>query len=99
MKQKNNRQRGKATEKAIAKKINGVRIGIMGGEDVFCNNFSIECKSVARCIIEKWFEQCEKNNKRKVVPCVIVHITNKSHDNDFVILRMKDAQNIFAKEI
>jgi hypothetical protein len=99
MKTKNNRQRGKATEKAVAKRINGVRVGIMGGEDIHHPLYSIESKSVSRCVIEKWFEQCEKNNKRKVIPCVIVHIKNKSHDNDYVILKMKDTENIFKEKL
>jgi len=36
-----NRSRGKRTEKAIAKKVNGKRLGLLGKEDVDAGPFSI----------------------------------------------------------
>jgi hypothetical protein len=40
-----NRQRGKAHQKKVAEMLNGIDIGILGGEDVLTDDFSIECKS------------------------------------------------------
>lgn len=60
-----NRQRGKAHQKKVAEMLNGIDIGILGGEDVLTDDFSIECKSVMKFVGEKWYAQCVKNNKRK----------------------------------
>ena len=42
----NNRNRGKATERALAKRLNGKRVGVMGGEDITgVSSWSIEVKN------------------------------------------------------
>jgi hypothetical protein len=99
MNPKNNRRRGKASQAKIAKIINGINIGTLGGEDILHEKFSIEVKSVSKCVIYKWMEQCEKNNKRKKIPCVIVHLKNTKHESsDLVIFKLKDVINIFKGE-
>lgn len=89
-----NRVRGKAHQKKVAEKLQGIDIGILGGEDVLTDKFSIECKSVQRFVGEKWYKQCVKNNKRQKIPIVVVHIKNKSYDNDFVMIRLADFKSI-----
>ncbi len=49
-----NRQRGKRTEKAIAKRIGGKRIGILGKSDVEHACFSFEVKSRKKFVAEKY---------------------------------------------
>lgn len=96
MNPKANRRRGKQSQKKVAELVGGVNIGTLGGEDVLHEKFSIEVKSITRGVIFKWMEQCEKNNKRKKIPCVIVHRKGTKHEvSDLVIFRFKDIKNIF----
>lgn len=90
MNPKRNRQRGKETEKAIAKIFNGERMGLLGGEDVRHQKFSIEVKSRIKFVGKKWMTQAERNNKRAKIPIVVVHEKNKSHENDLVIINIQD---------
>jgi hypothetical protein len=76
--------------------LNGIDIGILGGEDVLTDDFSIECKSVMKFVGEKWYAQCVKNNKRKKIPIVVVHIKNKSYDNDYVLININDFKKIIS---
>lgn len=91
-----NRQRGKAHQKKVAEMLSGIDIGILGGEDVLTDDFSIECKSVMKFVGEKWYAQCVKNNKRKKIPIVVVHIKNKSYDNDYVLININDFKKIIS---
>jgi hypothetical protein len=91
-----NRQRGKAHQKKVAEMLNGIDISILGGEDVLTDDFSIECKSVMKFVGEKWYAQCVKNNKRKKIPIVVVHIKNKSYDNDYVLININDFKKIIS---
>jgi len=93
-----NRRRGKFHQKKVAEELNGIDMGILGGEDVITNEFSIECKSVMKFVGEKWYAQCVKNNKRKKIPIVVIHIKNKSYDNDFVLIRLADFKNIVEEK-
>lgn len=93
MKAQRNRQRAKEVERAVAKKIGGRRVGILGQEDISHEKFSIEVKSRKAFVAEKWFQQAERNAKGKV-PLLIVHITGKRHDNDYVIIKLKDFMEV-----
>lgn len=84
-----NRKRGKAVEKAIAKKLNGIRIGLLGHEDIIHDRFSIEVKSRKSFVGCNWYDQALRYSRGKI-PLVVVHVTNKRHDNDFVLIRLKD---------
>ncbi|MFQ5901692.1 MAG: hypothetical protein ACE5IH_09070 [Thermodesulfobacteriota bacterium] len=90
MNPKKNRQRGKDTEKAIAKLLNGRRIGVLGKEDIQKDNLSIEVKHRKAFVGSKWLTQAIKNCKDGKIPVVIVHTHNSRHDNDCVIMRLKD---------
>jgi len=57
----NNRQRGKATERAVAKRIGGKRVGILGAEDVSHPLFSIEVKSRKAFVAGDWMAQAVRN--------------------------------------
>jgi len=92
-----NRQRGKRTEKAIAKRLNAKRVGILGKEDVSHPIFSIECKSVSRFVGEKWFLQAIRNCEKDKIPAVIVHVTGQHHKNDYVIIKLKDFEDLLGR--
>lgn len=85
-----NRMRGKAAERDVAKRLGGKRIGIMGGEDVTTNDWSIEVKSRQSCVVCNWMNQCIRNCPDGKTPMVVLHIHGKRHDQDLVVLRMRD---------
>lgn len=85
-----NRQRGKNTERAIAKRIRGRRVGILGHEDVQHELWSVEVKSRVKFSGEGFMQQAVKNCPQGKTPIVVVHIHGRQHSNDLVIIRMKD---------
>ena len=89
-KPKRNRQRGKEAERAIAKRVGGKRVGILGNEDVEHPVYSIEVKSYARFAGAKVLEQAERNAPKGKVPIAVVHVRNQQHENDIVMVRFKD---------
>jgi len=93
---KRNRRRAKAVERAIAKKLDGRRVGILGQEDVTTDLFSIEVKSRKSVAILAWYEQAVKNAKGKI-PLLIIHITNKHHSNDLVVMSLKDFEKLINR--
>ncbi len=85
-----NRKRGKDAERAIAKLVNGKRIGILGSEDVEHPTFSIEVKSRQKFIAEKWMQQAERNAPIGKVPLVVVHVVGQPFEKSFVVMRMQE---------
>jgi len=94
---KKNRRRAKAVERAIAKKLGGRRVGILSQEDVVTDLFSIEVKSRKSVAIWSWYEQAVRNAKGKI-PVLVIHITNKHHGNDLVVINLKDFEKLIKKE-
>lgn len=92
-----NRQRGKRTERAIAKQLNGTRRGIMGGHDVDAGPFAIEVKDRVRFIGSSFMDQAVRNCPNGKRPLVVVHETGKRHDGDLVMIRLKDWIDWFGK--
>ena len=90
VKQSRNRQRGKDSERQIAKLLGGKRVGILGDEDVMHPVYSIEVKSRKKFSGRKWMEQCKKNNKDNKIPIVVIHEANKPHSTDLVLIGIKD---------
>jgi len=85
-----NRQRGKRTEKAIAKLTGGKRLGLFGGEDVSAGPFSIECKDRLKFSGSHFMAQAINNCPAGKIPLVVVHVTGSRHNDDLVMLRMSD---------
>jgi len=93
-KQSRNRQRGRAAEKQTAKALGGKAIGALSGEDVFTWDMSIEVKSRKKFVGKGWMEQAERNNVDTKVPLVVVHITGTKYEDDLVLMRIKDFQEM-----
>jgi len=92
-----NRRRAKAVERALAERLGGRRVGILGQEDIFIGDlFSVEVKSRKSVAIYDWFQQAVKNAKGRI-PLLIVHITGKRHDNDLVVMSLKDFEKIIER--
>ena len=97
MNPKKNRQRGKQAERIVAKKLGGKRVGTMSAEDIHIDGpFSCEVKSRQAFVACGWMEQAKKNAKGKT-PILIVHVHGKRHDDDLVIMRMKDFEDWWGK--
>ena len=86
----NNRKRGKRNEKALADRLGGKRVGILGKEDIMHGEYSIEVKSFVRYAGVKIMEQAERNAPAGKIPLAIVHIKGQRRDNDLVIMRLKE---------
>lgn len=92
-----NRDRGKRTERATAERFGGKRIGVMGGEDVEHEIFSIECKDLARFAGVKYLEQAERNCPNGKTPLALVHIRHKRRDEDIVMMRLRDFEDYLGR--
>lgn len=88
-----NRQRGKNTERAIAKRIKGRRVGILGREDIQHELWSIEVKSRVKFSGEGFMQQAIRNCPQGKTPLVVVHIHGRQHSKDLVIMKMKDFED------
>jgi len=86
----NNRKRGKRNEKALADRLGGKRIGILGKEDIQHERYSFEVKSFVRYAGAKILEQAERNAPAGKIPLAIVHIKNQLRDNDIVMMRLSE---------
>jgi len=85
-----NRQRGKRTEKQIAKRLGGKRIGLLGKEDISHPVYSIEVKSRVTFAGKKILEQAERNCEKGKTPIAIVHIHGEPFSKAIVMQRMSD---------
>jgi hypothetical protein len=87
------RTRGKCTERAVANKVGGTRLGLLGKEDVDAVQFSIEVKDRKTFAGTSFMEQAIKNCREGKTPLVVVHVTGKRHDGDLIMMRLKDCQD------
>lgn len=96
--QSRNRKRGKESEKVIAEMFQGMRVGLLGSEDVMHLIFSIEVKSRKKFSARQWFDQAKRNNKNNKIPIVVVHEMNHPHDKDLVVIEINDFLNIINQQ-
>jgi hypothetical protein len=85
-----NRDRGKRAEREVAKRVGGKRIGVLCGEDIEHAVFSFEVKSRQTFVASSWMLQAVRNCPAGKCPAVVVHVHGKRHDDDMVILKMRD---------
>ena len=84
----------KEHEKATAKNLGGQRVGVTGlaTADVVTPHLAVECKS--RSKLPKWLHlamaQAVRTSKREQLPIVVLHETDRRHDFDYVVIRMRD---------
>lgn len=104
-----NRRRGKDYERWLAQDLSGLRIGVLGYEDVILRTgwsaWSIECKEVQEmpALIRNGMAQAIENAKRNGNrPLLCIHENSGRHENDAVVLVMtyrdaKDARILEGK--
>lgn len=85
-----NRDRGKEAEKRVATYLGGKRIGLLGGEDVQHETFSIEVKSREKFVAKGWYDQCKKNAPKGKIPLVVVSLKSQPIAKGYAILRLED---------
>jgi hypothetical protein len=86
-----NRDRGKRSERVIARLLNGTRVGTMGNEDVHLDGpWSAEVKSRKCFVACEWMAQATRNAPDGKTPVLIVHVHGKRHNDDLVIVKMED---------
>jgi len=95
MNPKINRRRGKDTQKALAKLLRCKDVGTLGKYDLINQLFCVEAKERKQFVAEKWWYQVTDHMKKdpfvkNQIPIVGVHILGKRHDNDFIIIQVKD---------
>lgn len=90
-----NRRRGNDAERAVARRLNGKRTGVLGGEDITHPLLSIEVKSRKWFAGDRFMAQAKRNCSGKI-PAVIIHITGRSHGHDLVMLELKDFEDLFG---
>lgn len=87
----------KSVERAIAKHLDGQRVGVTGRAtpDVITDSLSVECKH--RKALPKWLKsamaQAEVNAAGKV-PVVVLHEKYKRHVDDLVVLRLSEFRDL-----
>ncbi|MBC7223442.1 MAG: hypothetical protein H5T59_04070 [Anaerolineae bacterium] len=84
----------KAVERALARRLGGVRTGCTGeaAPDVTTGWCSVECKTRKR--LPAWLKeavaQAVRNAAPDTLPLVVLHQTGQRHDSDLVVLRLRD---------
>lgn len=87
-----NRRRGKDTERALAQRLGGKRVGILQGEDIEHPTFSIECKEREKLpvFLTKAYQQAVNNCPEWKIPIVVLHQLSNKHDDDLVIIKLRE---------
>lgn len=90
----------KQTERAIAARLGGKRLGHLGGVDVDAGWLAIECKH--RQSLPAWLTaamaQARRNAQDGQLPVAILHTHGGRHDDDLLVLRLVDFQDWFGNE-
>ncbi|MBC7233107.1 MAG: hypothetical protein H5T68_07715 [Chloroflexi bacterium] len=88
----------KQAERTIAKRLGGRRVGCTGRADVTSDWLSIEVKTRKR--LPEWLraalEQASLDAGDKLA-LVVLHETGQRHDNDLVVLRLRDFEGWFGE--
>lgn len=90
----------KRTERAIAKRLGGKRVGITGSAtpDVVTETLAVEVKHRKR--LPGWLTAAVRQaaiNGNDRLPLVILHESGAHHENDLVVMRMKDLERLLTK--
>ena len=91
-----NRRRGKAFQSKAAKILGLKNVGTLGGEDLYDKRevFSAEVKSLKRFAGQNIMNQAIAHAKNDLIPIAMVHINGQRHDNDLIMIRLKDWKNV-----
>jgi len=93
------RRRGKDNERALAKRLKGNRVGLLGMEDISHPLFSIEVKTRKGLpkFLVKCYAQAKANCPKNKTPLVILHQLNSRREKDLVIMSLGDFEDFLGK--
>ena len=94
-----NKRQGRHVQSVIAKRLGGKNVGTIEGQDVaFADKpWSVEVKHRKKFIGRTFMKQAVKNCPKDKTPLVVVHELNSRHDEDLVLIQMKDWENWYGK--
>ncbi|MGQ9570181.1 MAG: hypothetical protein ACUVWN_04600 [bacterium] len=96
-----NRDRGKRTERALARRLGGRRVGVLGKSDMILETshtvFEFEIKERKRCVVQNWLAQAERNCSQGKTPALIIHLHYQPHSEDMVVMRLRDFEDWLGK--
>ena len=89
----------KGTERAIAKRLGGDRVGHLGGADVTIGGWlSVECKH--RRTVPAWLKNALAQSRRNAgvsqLAVAIIHEEGQRHDGDLVLMTLADFESWFG---
>ncbi len=88
----------KGTERAIAARLGGQRLGHLGGADVVTDWLSVECKH--RQTVPAWLKEALAQSRRNAgvsqLSVAIIHEEGQRHDGDLVVMTLADFQDWFG---
>lgn len=92
-----NKRQGKHVQKILVERLGGKNVGTIEGQDGEHEHFSIEIKHRAKFIGEAFMLQAEKNCPEGKIPLLVVHSKGKNHNDDLVLIRLKEWEKIYGK--
>jgi hypothetical protein len=100
-----NKNAGRKYQRRIAKRFGGKSVGTIEGQDIEHPVFSMECKKMKT--FPSWFIGKNKNGKETglwaqtlrncpegKIPLALLHMTGQKHEEDIVLMRLGDFENI-----
>lgn len=72
-------------------------VGTLGGEDGKHPIFSAELKKCKAFRGNAFMEQAIRNCPNEKVPMVVVHTTGRNHNDDLVIIRLRDFEDLYGR--
>lgn len=91
----------KIYEKRVGARLGGIRVGILGGEDVRHPILSIECTQVDKTrfpkMVKNKYLQAIKNCPKGKTPIVVMKEKRRNDDNSLVILSLLNFEEILLK--
>lgn len=85
-----NKHQGRKVQSVHAKMLNGKSVGTIEGQDISHAIFSGESKHRKAFVGQTFMNQAIKNCPVGKIPITIVHILRQNHENDLVMIQMKD---------
>jgi len=91
----------KIFEKRVGARLGGVRVGILGGEDVRHPTLSIECTQIDRKrfpkMVKNKYYQAIRNCPKGKMPIVVMKEKRRSDDNALVVISLLNFERILLK--
>ena len=91
-----NKNEGKRIQKYLVERLGGKNVGTIEPQDGSHEIWSIEVKKRATFIGSTFMAQAIKNCPEGKTPLVVVHVKGQRHNEDLVMLRLKDFEDWYG---